>query len=153
MLIARTKESNTVEVKDALRHRRPRNRWNCCVTPALAAHYAAPVQQIDILRSGSNWNSAYVNQSLYAEVHGVPVAILGIAGYALLVVLALLRRRVLTVYSAGIGVAYALYLTNIEAHILHVWCVYCVSSLILIVLIAFLAFGDLIFAPTPVATR
>ncbi len=120
---------------------------------ALAAHYAAPVEQIDVLRSGSNWNSAYVNQSSYAEVYGVPVAVLGIAGYALLVVLALLRRRVLTVYSAGIGVAYALYLTNIEAHMLHVWCVYCVSSLILIVLIACLAFGDLIFAPTPVTSR
>jgi vitamin-K-epoxide reductase (warfarin-sensitive) len=62
---------------------------------ALAAHYAAPVQQIDVLRSGSNWNSAYVNQSPYAEVHGVPVAVFGIAGYLLLVVLALLRRRVL----------------------------------------------------------
>jgi uncharacterized membrane protein len=68
-------------------------------------------------------------------------------------VLALLRRRVLTVYSAGIGLAYALYLTNIEAHILRVWCVYCVSSLILIILIAFLAFGDLLFAPTPLASR
>lgn len=120
---------------------------------ALAAHYAAPVQQIDVLRSGSEWNSAYVNQSPYAEVHGVPVAVLGIVGYALLVVFALLRRRVLTVYSAGIGVAYALYLTNIEAHILRVWCAYCVASLILIVLIAFLAFGNLLFAPTPLVSR
>ena len=120
---------------------------------ALAEHYAAPVGQIDVLRSGSNWNSAYVNQSPYSQVHGVPVAVLGIAGYTLLLMLALLRRRVLTVYAAGIGVAYALYLTNIEAHILHVWCVYCVSSLMLIVLIACLAFGDLIFAPTPVAGR
>jgi vitamin-K-epoxide reductase (warfarin-sensitive) len=54
---------------------------------------------------------------------------------------------------AGIGLAYALYLTNIEAHILRVWCVYCVSSLILIVLITFLAFGELIFAPDSPASR
>ncbi len=114
---------------------------------ALAAHYSAPVQPIDLL--GSRWNSAYVNQSSYAEVHGIPVALLGIAGYALLVILALLRRRVLTVYFAGIGVAYAFYLTNIEAHILEVWCVYCVSSLILILFIAMFAFGTLIFDPTP----
>jgi vitamin-K-epoxide reductase (warfarin-sensitive) len=113
---------------------------------ALVAHYAMPVQQIDVLRSGSDWNSAYVNQSPYAAVHGVPVAVLGIAGYALLVVFALLRRRALTVYLAGIGLAYALYLTDVEAHILHVWCAFCVSSLVLIVLITFLAFGDLIFA-------
>ena len=68
---------------------------------ALAEHYAAPVGQIDVLRSGSNWNSAYVNQSPYSQVHGVPVAVLGIAGYTLLLMLALLRRRVLTVYAAG----------------------------------------------------
>jgi vitamin-K-epoxide reductase (warfarin-sensitive) len=116
---------------------------------ALAAHYAAPVQQIDVLRSGSNWNSAYVNQSPYAEVHGVPVAVFGIVGYTLLVVLSLRRRKVLTVYSAGIGVAYALYLTNIEAHILGVWCVYCVTSLILIILIALLAFGEVVFTRAP----
>ena len=113
---------------------------------ALAAHYAAPVQPIDLL--GSRWNSAYVNQSSYAEVHGIPVAMLGIAGYALLVILALLRRRVLTVYFSGIGIAYALYLTDIEAHILQVWCVYCVTSLLFIILIAMFALGTLIFDPT-----
>ena len=113
---------------------------------SLAAHYATPVKQIDVLHS--HWNSAYVNQSSYAEVKGVPVSVLGIVGYALLGVLAFLRRRVLTVYAAGIGLAYALYLTEIEAHILQVWCVYCVVSLILIVLIAFLSFGDLIFDST-----
>jgi vitamin-K-epoxide reductase (warfarin-sensitive) len=120
---------------------------------ALIAHYSAPVAQIDVLRSGSNWNSAYVNQSPYAEIHGLPVAVLGIVGYALLVVLALQRRKLLTVYSAGVGLAYALYLTNIEAHLLRVWCVYCVCSLILIVLITLLAFGDLIFPPAPLASR
>jgi vitamin-K-epoxide reductase (warfarin-sensitive) len=114
---------------------------------ALAAHYAAPVQPLDLL--GSRWNSAYVNQSSYAELYGIPVSLLGVAGYALLVILALLRRRVLTVYFAGIGVAYALYLTNIEAHILQVWCVYFVTSLVLIVLIAMVAFGALIFDPIP----
>ncbi len=116
---------------------------------ALAAHYGVPVEQTDILRSHSVWNSAYVNQSPYAEVDGVPVAVFGIAGYALLIVLALLRRRALTVYAAGFGLAYAFYLANIQAHILQVWCAYCVSSLILIVLITFFAFGDLMFAPTP----
>jgi vitamin-K-epoxide reductase (warfarin-sensitive) len=120
---------------------------------ALAAHYAAPVQQIDVLRSGSDWNSAYVNQSPYAEVHRIPLAVLGIAVYALLVVFALLRLRALTVYLAGIGLAYALYLTDVEARILHVWCAFYVWSLVLIVLISFLAFGDLIFASTPDTSR
>ena len=78
------------------------------------------------------------------------MALLGVAGYLLLAVLALLHRVVLTVYFAGIGLAYGLYLTNIEAHILHAWCVYCVASLILTVVIAFLAFASLIFNRTAV---
>jgi len=40
------------------------------------------------------------------------VAVFGITGYALLVVLALRRRKMLTAYSAGIGLAYALYLVD-----------------------------------------
>jgi uncharacterized membrane protein len=115
---------------------------------ALAQHYGPPAQPIALLHSA--WNSAYVNQSSFATVHGVPVALLGVAGYTLLVVLALRRLTLLTVYFAGIGVAYGLYLTNIEAHILHVWCVYCVASLILIVVLAFLAFAALIFGRTAV---
>ena len=118
---------------------------------ALAQHYGAPAQPIDLLHSA--WNSAYVNQSSFATVQGIPVALLGVAGYTLLIVLALQRLTVLTVYFAGIGLAYGLYLTNIEAHVLHVWCVYCVTSLILIVLITFLAFAALIFDRSPVIPR
>jgi len=114
---------------------------------ALAGRYDPPVQPIEILNS--HWNSSYVNQSSYAEVHGIPVAVFGIAGYALLVALALLRRTVLMAYWAGVGFAYALYVTGIEAQILGVWCVYHVASLILIVLITFLAFGTLIFDSRP----
>lgn len=110
---------------------------------ALAQHYGAPAESIDLIHSA--WNSAYVNQSSFALVYGMPVALLGVAGYLLLAVLALQRRVVLTVYFAGIGLAYGLYLTNIEAHILHVWCVYCVASLILTIVIAILAFACLIF--------
>lgn len=118
---------------------------------ALARRYDPPVQPIEIVHS--HWNSSYVNQSPYAEVRGVPVAVLGIAGYSLLVLFALLRYTVLMAYLSGIGVAYAFYLTNIEAQILRVWCVYHVASLILIVLIAFLVFGSLIFDPHPVNRR
>jgi vitamin-K-epoxide reductase (warfarin-sensitive) len=134
--------------ENALRHRGPCSRWNRGVVSclALAQHYGVPAQPIDLTHSA--WNSAYVNQSSFATVYGIPVALLGVAGYLLLAVLALLHRVVLMVYFAGIGLAYGLYLTNIEAHILHVWCVYCVASLILTVVIAFLAFASLIFNRT-----
>ncbi len=110
---------------------------------ALAVHYGPPAQPIDLVHSA--WNSAYVNQSPFATVYRLPVALLGVAGYLLVAVLALQHRVVLTVYFAGFGLAYGLYLTNIEAHILHVWCVYCVVSLILTVAIAVLAFAALLF--------
>jgi vitamin-K-epoxide reductase (warfarin-sensitive) len=114
---------------------------------ALGEHYRAPARALDLLHS--RWNSAYVNQSPYANVHGIPVAVLGIAGYIVLVILALMGRRVLMVCFSSFGLAYALYLTNIEAHILNVWCVYCVTSLVLSTSIAFLAFGWLLFDRTP----
>ncbi len=114
---------------------------------ALAAHDGPPAEARDLLRS--RWNCAYVNQSPYAEVYGVPVAVLGIGGYALLAMLALLRLRLLTVYFAGIGLAYALYLTDVEAHILEVWCVDGVSSLIVMTLLVFVAFAALIFDREP----
>jgi vitamin-K-epoxide reductase (warfarin-sensitive) len=110
---------------------------------ALAAHYGPRANPLDLL--SSNWNSAYVNQSPFSEVYGVPVAVLGILGYGLLALLALRRRVVLTVYAAGIGLAYALYLTDVEGHILRVWCVYSVSSLVVMILIVFLAFAAFIY--------
>src|ERR1700723_1302921 len=112
--------------------------------------YADPVKPIDLLYS--HWNSAYVNQSPFAEVHGIPVAVLSIAGYAMVALLALLRRKTLTVYFAGIEFAYALYVTGIEAQTLRVWCVYGVTSLVIITLIAFLAFAELIFDSTSPST-
>jgi uncharacterized membrane protein len=114
---------------------------------ALAERYAAPVEPIEIVNS--SWNCAYVNQSPYAEVRGIPMAVLSIAAYVLLAVLALLRRRALTVYFAGIGLAYLLYITSIQGQILRVWCAYGVSSLVLMTLITFVAFGELIFETTP----
>jgi len=109
---------------------------------AVGAHYGPAANPLDLL--DSKWNSAYVNQSAYSEIFGIPVAVLGIAGYALLAWLAMQRRIVLTVYAAGVGLAYALYLTNIEAHVLDAWCVYCVISLVVMILIACLSFGAFI---------
>ena len=70
-------------------------------TLALISHFGSPADPLDLLNS--NWNSAYVNQSSYAEVSGIPAAVLGIVGYTLLAILALLRHTVLTVYMAGAG--------------------------------------------------
>jgi uncharacterized membrane protein len=49
---------------------------------ALAQHYGAPAQPIDLIHS--TWNSAYVNQSSFATAFGIPVALPGVIGYSLL---------------------------------------------------------------------
>ena len=75
---------------------------------------------------------------------GIPVAGIGVAGYAVLFVLATFWRsrgetpnRLLGAAIAGL--AFALYLTYIEAYVLTTWCILCLISLALISLISFLA--------------
>jgi vitamin-K-epoxide reductase (warfarin-sensitive) len=75
------------------------------------------------------WDCGIVNHSPYAVIHGVPVAVIGIAGYLLLGILALKRAYRVMLALAVPGLAFSLYLARIEAHVLGVWCVYCVISL------------------------
>lgn len=85
-----------------------------------------------------------VNRSVYSTIEGIPVAGIGVAGYAALFVLATFWRsrsetpnRLLGAALAGL--AFALYLTYIEACELATWCILCLISLVLISLISFLA--------------
>lgn len=103
---------------------------------AFRIHYSNDVQPCDI---NARWDCGIVNHSRYSTVAHVPVAAIGIAGYFALGILAYTRRRSLTLLASFIGLAYALYLTNIEAHKLEVWCLYCVTSQIIIALITLLA--------------
>jgi uncharacterized membrane protein len=95
------------------------------------------------------WDCGIVNHSPYAMVPGtgIPVAILGIAGYLLMAALAWRRAWRLLLAAALAGLAFSLYLAHIEAHVLGVWCIYCVISLGDISLVTLLALG------TTVASR
>lgn len=93
---------------------------------ALKVHYDDPGKEPCSIND--KWDCGVVNHSPYAMFHGVPVATIGIAGYLLIALLALLRRRELLVTAVVIGLGFALYLTHIEAHVLEVYCVYCVIS-------------------------
>ena len=81
-----------------------------------------------------HWDCGVVNHSEYAVVHGIPVADFGIAGYALLGVLAIARRRMWFVIASVLGLAFALHLTWIEKSILQTWCLFCVISQSIILL-------------------
>jgi len=88
-----------------------------------------------------HWDCGVVNHSRYAMLGPIPVATVGILGYILMGILALMRAyRLLIVPTFG-GLAFSLYLANIEAHVLGVWCVYCVISLGIISLMCLLDLG------------
>ena len=98
-------------------------------------------QTFETCSINDHWDCGVVNHSRYAVFHGVPVAAIGIAGYAVIGALALMRRRSLVLAAALIGLAFALRLTYIEAHVLQLWCIYCVSSQGIIAAITLLAIG------------
>ena len=75
-----------------------------------------------------------VQTSRYAEILGVPVAVLGIAGYAELLFSALLRGEsgvLLGLFVALVSVLFSTYLTWLELFVVHAICQWCVSSAIL----------------------
>jgi uncharacterized membrane protein len=105
---------------------------------ALRVHYSTETQPCDI---NAHWDCGVVNHSPFSMIGPIPVAALGMAGYALLGVLAGLRRRVLALAAAVAGLGFALYLSHIEKDVLEVWCLYCVISQGIILAIALLTAG------------
>jgi vitamin-K-epoxide reductase (warfarin-sensitive) len=105
-------------------------------TLALRIHYSMDAPPCDI---NAHWDCGIVNHSRYSVMHGVPVAAIGMAGYAIIAILALARRYRLLLAASIAGLAFALYLTSIEARILQIWCLYCVISQTIIALITLLS--------------
>jgi vitamin-K-epoxide reductase (warfarin-sensitive) len=88
-----------------------------------------------------HWDCGVVNHSPYAVVGRIPVAVLGIAGYIIMAVLALLSSYRLLLIPTFAGLAFSLYLANIEANVLGVWCIYCVISLGIVSLMSLFTLG------------
>jgi vitamin-K-epoxide reductase (warfarin-sensitive) len=110
-------------------------------TLALREHYRTDASPCDI---NERWDCGIVNHSPYAMIHGVPVAVIGIAGYLVLGILALKRAYRLMLAGAAAGLAFSLHLAHIENHVLGVWCIYCAISLGTISLITLLLLGAVI---------
>jgi vitamin-K-epoxide reductase (warfarin-sensitive) len=133
---------------------------------ALRVHYTTGVEPCDL---NAHWDCGTVNRSSYATVNGIlwhlraarhpesvtgfaprtgfPVATAGILGYAAIALVAFFRRRWLTLVLATGALAFALYLSNVEAHVLESWCLYCVISQTLIALIFLLALVTVFVRP------
>jgi uncharacterized membrane protein len=90
-------------------------------------------------------NCERVQQSPYSHIGPIPVAAIGVAGYVVMLVTAFLgiqpagreSRAVSGVLLMGglAGFAFSLYLTYLEAAVIHAWCQWCVMSAILMTLI------------------
>ena len=108
---------------------------------ALREHYRTDASPCSI---NDRWDCGIVNHSPYAMLFGVPVAVIGIAGYLLLGVLAFRKTYRLMLVAALGGLGFALYLAHIESAVLGVWCIYCVISLGIISLVSLLVLGTVI---------
>jgi uncharacterized membrane protein len=97
---------------------------------------------------------AVVQQSRYAELGGVPVALLGLLGYA--AVLATLVRddeaaRTASAFLALVGFGFSAWLTWVEIAELHAVCTWCVASAVCMTLLAALSVARVLGAPVTVA--
>lgn len=109
---------------------------------ALQRHYAkSGTKFCDI---SQKFSCDIVNRSEYSTLAGIPVAGMGVAGYAALFVLSTFWKsrpetpiRLLAASVAGL--AFALYLTYVEAYQLTTWCILCLISLALIFIISLLS--------------
>jgi uncharacterized membrane protein len=80
-----------------------------------------------------------VQNSAYSEIGGIPIALLGIAGYTLILLALLLDKRLaewgptIVLGASLIGTLYSAYLTYLELYVLHAVCLYCVASAVFMV--------------------
>ena len=111
---------------------------------SVSLYHHFQTSKTDYCDFGQAFNCDIVNRSVYSTIFGIPVALIGILGYAGLGVLATLYRdrtdtpKVLLGASLA-GLGFALYLTYIEGFVLGTWCILCLSSLTVIALITILA--------------
>lgn len=98
-----------------------------------------------------------VNNSVYSQIQGVPICVIGLAGYLVLLALAFAamwtegrtQRQILLVsfvLSLG-GVGFSAYLTYLEIYVIEALCAWCVASAVIITLLAIVAGFALRLAP------
>jgi len=110
-----------------------------------AVHYAGGTPVCAIAHG-----CATVQHSRYAALAGVPVALLGLAGYV--AILAALARdgesgRTAAAFLSLAGLGFSGWLTYVEVGVLHAICVWCVGSAVCMALLAALTIRRMLVPP------
>jgi len=108
---------------------------------ALREHYRTDASPCSI---NERWDCGIVNHSPYAMLHGIPVAVIGIAGYLLLGLLAAGKAYPWMLPFVTGALIFAIHLADIEALVLGAWCIYCAISLGVITLMTLVVIGKVI---------
>ena len=84
-----------------------------------------------------NGGCSVVNNSMYAQVYGIPVSVIGILGYGALVAALLLQDRgafmedngILIIFGLALaGFLFTAYLIYVEIALIHALCPFCITS-------------------------
>jgi uncharacterized membrane protein len=97
-----------------------------------------------------------VNDSRYSEVNGIPVAVLGVAGYAAILALLFLEQRPGIFQENGtlmffgislLGFLFTLYLIYVEVALIKAYCPFCLTSQAVMTIIFIISVVRLIRQP------
>jgi uncharacterized membrane protein len=130
-------------MKKTLQHYIQLTTLNLFVLPVtiylIVMHYKPEVSEFCTF--GETFNCDIVNKSIYAEIFGIPVSILGTLTYLLLLAFSIRGKfkdqsKLVPYVTAFVafGVLFSLRLTYIEAFVLRTWCLLCVIQQIIILL-------------------
>ncbi len=87
--------------------------------------------------ANTTFDCDFVQHSYYSQIAGLPIVYLGFVGYVSILAVLLLDGRIPFFTERGrlilfaltlFGFLYSLFLTSIEAFVLHKWCLWCMGS-------------------------
>ena len=107
---------------------------------AVAGYLTYVHYQPDALICTSGGGCETVQESSYAELAGIPVALLGLLGYVAVLVLVAWDSELARTLAAAIALTaagFAVYLIVLQAFVIDAWCIWClVNDLVIVPLLA-----------------
>jgi uncharacterized membrane protein len=103
---------------------------------AVAGYLTYVHYQPDALICTSGGGCETVQESSYAELAGIPVALLGLLGYVAVLVLVAWDSELARTLAAAIALTaagFAVYLIVLQAFVIDAWCVWCLVNDVVIV--------------------